>query len=234
MAQKLNLKPFYWGLGVLAVAGGAWIWTSTARGNVAMYSQPVAASDTAGAGAFPGYAKGSDSAAIVVHEYADFTCPVCGRFGVLTFPDIETRLIETGKIRWRFHDRPLGSAGEHEFSYVASHAAACAAEQDRFWEMEYQLFNNQSAWAWRPGHSPEGAFRDYARAIGVDLAKYDDCMKTGRYRARIQAEAQTAEALGIGSTPTFVIGTLRIPGALSYDDFKRVIDSVSARLPAAK
>lgn len=229
MAQKLNLKPFYWGLGVLALAGGAWIWSSTTRGNVAMYSQPVPASDTAGMGAFPGYAKGSDSAPILVHEYADYTCPVCGRFAVLTFPDIEARLIQTGKIRWRFHDRPLGTVGEHEFSYIAAHAAACADEQGRFWEMEFQLFNNQSVWAWRPGHSPEGAFRDYARALGLDLARYDDCMKTGRYRARIQAEEQAAEAMGISSTPTFIIGTLRIPGALTYDDFKRVIDSVSAR-----
>lgn len=234
MAQQTNLRPFYWGLGALAVLGAAWIWNSTSRGNVAMYSAPVPASDTSGAAGFPGYAKGSDSAAILVHEYADFTCPVCGRFAVLTFPDIEARLIQTGKIRWRFHDRPLGTTGEHEFSYVASHAAACADEQGRFWEMEYQLFNNQSAWAWRPGRSPEGAFRDYARAIGLDLARYDDCMKTGRFRARIQAEEHGAEALGIGSTPTFIIGALRIPGALTYDGFKQVIDSLSARATKAK
>jgi len=234
VAQQVNLRPFYWALGLLAVAGAAWIWTSTSRGNVAMYSQPAPASDTAGAAAFPGYAKGSDSAAIVVHEYADFTCPVCGRFAVLTFPDLESRLIQTGKIQWRFHDRPLGTTGEHEFSYAASHAAACAGEQDRFWEMEYQLFNNQSAWAWRPGHSPEGAFRDYARAINLDLAKYDDCMKTGRFRARIQGEAQAAEANAINNTPTFIIGNLRIPGALTYDGFKQVIDSVIAKAPARK
>jgi protein-disulfide isomerase len=234
VAQKENLKTFYWGLGVLAVAGGAWIWTSTGSGNVAMYAEPVPASDTAGMAAFPGYAKGSDSARIEVHEYVDYTCPVCGRFAVLTFPDIEARLIQTGRIRWRFHDRPLGTTGEHEFSYVASHAAACADEQGRFWEMEHELFDNQSAWAWRPGRSPEGAFRGYARAIGLDLTRYNDCMKAGRYRARIQAEAQAAEAMGINSTPTFIIGDLRIPGALVYDEFKRVIDSVSARATAPK
>lgn len=235
MAQKVSLKPFYWGLGALAVAGGAWIWNSTSQGNVAMYSQPVPVSDTVGSGGFPGYARGSDSAAILVHEYADFTCPVCGQFAVLTFPDIEARLIQTGKIQWRFHDRPLGTSNpEHEFTYVASHAAACAGEQDRFWEMEFQLFNNQSVWAWHRGRSPEGDFRSYAQAIGLDLSRYDDCMKTGRYRARIQAEERAAEAMAINSTPTFIIGDLRIPGALAYDDFKRVIDSVSARATAPK
>lgn len=234
MAQKANLKPFYWGLGLLAAAGGAWIWSSTSRGNVAMYAEPVPAGDTAGATAFPGYAKGSDSAAILVHEYADFTCPVCGQFAVLTFPDIESRLIQTGKIRWRFHDRPLGTTGEHEFAYVSAHAAACADEQGRFWEMEFQLFNNQSVWAWRPGRSPEGDFRKYAQAIGLDLSRYDDCMKTGRYRARIQAEERAAQAMAINSTPTFIIGDLRIPGVLPYDAFKRVIDSVSARATVPK
>lgn len=226
MAQGMNLKPFYWGLGVIAVGGGAWIWTSMNRGGVEMYAQPVPAAETAAATGFPGYATGNDSAPVEVHEYADFTCPYCARFAILTFPDVESRLIQTGKVRWRFHDRPLGGAGEHANSYIAAHAAACAGEQDRFWPMHDQLFANQGAWVGE--RNPERSFRSYAGAIGLDAERYDDCMRSGRFRARIQAEVEAAEQLGINSTPTFVIGRTRIPAFLAYDELKRVIESLSA------
>jgi protein-disulfide isomerase len=234
VARKARLTPFYWGLGALAVAGGAWIWNSTNRTGVEAYSAPVPASDTAGAGSFRGYVLGSDSAPVEVHEYADYTCPACGRFAILTYPDVLTRLIQPGRVRWRFHDRPLGNTGEHAYAYISAHAAACADEQGRFWEMQSQLFTNQGAWAWNPRRSPEGAFRDYARAIGLDLSRYNECMQTGRFRARIQAEAERAEALGISSTPTFVIGTLHIPGVLNYDDLKRLVDSAGTHSAAPR
>jgi protein-disulfide isomerase len=225
VAQGTNLKPFYWGLGVVAVGGGAWIWTSMNRVGVEMYAEPLPAAEAAAAASFPGYAKGSDSAPVEVHEYADFTCPACARFWVLTFPDVEARLIQAGMVRWRFHDRPLGGRGEHSYSYIAAHAAACADEQGRFWPMHDQLFANQGAW--NAERNPDRSFRDYARAIGLDVGQYDDCMQSGRFRARVQAEAEAADNLGITSTPTFVIGRTRIPGALPYDAFKRVIDSLS-------
>lgn len=225
MAQGKGLKPFYWGLGVVALGGGAWIWTSMNRSDVAMYAQPLPASEAAASAGFPGYGIGVDSAPIEVHEYADFTCPVCARFWILTFPDIETRLIQAGRVRWRFHDRPLGGTGPHANSYIAAHAAACAGEQDRFWPMHDQLFGNQNAWA--AARNPERNFRSYARTIGLDAGRYDDCMQSGRFRARIQAEVEAAEKLSISSTPTFVIGRTRIPGLLPYDAFKRVIDSLS-------
>lgn len=225
MAQKMNLKPFYWGLGVVALGGGAWIWNSTNRVRVEMYAEPVPASETAGAATFPGYVQGGDSAPVEVREYADFTCPACARFWVLTYPDIEARLIRTGKVRWSFHDRPLGGTGEHAYSYIAAHAAACADEQGRFWQMHDQLFANQSAWYAR--RNPERSFRSYAQAMGLDVGRFDECMESGRFRARIQAEAAAAEQMGVTSTPTFIIGRMRISGALAYDEFKRVIDSLS-------
>jgi len=225
VAQGMNLKPFYWGLGVVALGGGAWIWTSMNRGGVEMYAEPLAVSETSGAASFPGYVKGSDAALVEVNEYADFQCPACALFWTLTFHDIEERLIRTGQVRWRFHDRPID--GSHRFARMAAHAAACGDEQGAFWPMHDQLFANQAAWS--AERNPERTFRGYARAVGLDVARYDDCMQTGRFRARIQAEAEAADNLGITSTPTFVIGRMRISGAQPYDQFKRLIDSLSAK-----
>ncbi len=224
MAKRMNLKPFYWGLGVLALAGGGWIWSALNRGGPKMFAEPVPAGEAAAAAGFAGYMLGSDSAPVEVNEYADFQCPACARFWLLAFRDAEERLIRTGRVRWRFHDRPLD--GSHAFARMAAHAAACADEQGRFWPMHDELFANQAAWS--AERNPERTFRQYAERIGLDLKAYDGCMSTGRYRARIQAEAEAADNLGITSTPTFVIGRMRISGALAYDQLKSLIDSVSA------
>jgi protein-disulfide isomerase len=220
----MSLMPFYWGIGLLAVAGGGWILLSTNRGGSTL-AEPLPASEIAAAAGFPGYTLGSDAAPVVVDEYADYQCPYCGCFWALTFHDVEDRLIPAGKVRWRFHDRPID--GAHAFARVAAHAAACADEQGRFWPMHEQLFSNQGVWS--QDGNPERVFRQYAQAIGLDLSRYDDCMKTGRYRARIQAEAQAADQLSITSTPTVVIGGMRMRDPPTYDQLKRIIDSLATK-----
>ena len=44
MARSINLKPFYFGLGAVAVAGGAWIWMAkTPAGGTTTSVDPVLA-----------------------------------------------------------------------------------------------------------------------------------------------------------------------------------------------
>lgn len=224
MARPLGLKPFYALLGVIAAGGAVWLFLA-ARSDSPPSAEPLPLGAVTAASGFPGYALGSDSAPIEVIEYADFQCPACGQFAVLTMHDVRQRLIATGRVRWRFRDFPLDS---HDKSRLAHHAAACAGEQNRFWEMHDQLYFGQARWY---GASPGAAtrmFRDYARAVGLDISAYDACMDGGRYRARIEASVKEGLDLGVNSTPTFIIGNTRIAEALPYDRFRRIIDSVAA------
>jgi len=43
-----------------------------------------------------------------------------------------------------------------------------------------------------------------------------------------------AERRQVNSTPTFVIGDKLVPGAISYDQFKKLVDDELAKAPAAK
>ena len=136
MAQSVNLKPFYVALGVIAVAGGAWIVTASGGTTVTI-------PEMATGSAFPGYSLGSDSAKVEIIEYADFECPACAMFTILTSPDVKTRLVNTGRVRWTFRDFPLPM---HPKAPVAHLAAACAGDQSQFWAMHDQLFYNRGAW----------------------------------------------------------------------------------------
>jgi protein-disulfide isomerase len=221
MAGSRRLTTFYAALGVIALAGGAVIWMSARGGEAGPEALPASASDTA---LHPGYTLGRDDAPVVVDDYSDFQCPACAQLAVLTLPDVKTRLVETGMVKWRFHDRPLPG---HTRSPAAHHAAACADEQDRFWQMHDQLYFQQSTWARDANH--ERRFRDYARAIGLDMGRYDDCMRSNRYRQRIGNSVEAAATAGINSTPTlFINGRRYEPRVLAFDSLKAAIERAAA------
>jgi len=216
-----SLKPFYIGLGVIALAGATLIYAARGRGGevTAVDVPPVAP----GGPVFEGHAIGSDSAPVTIIEYADFECPACAQFAILTGPDIKQRLVATGQVRWIFRDLPLSM---HRNSLAAHHAAQCAGEQGRFWEMHDQIFFNHGRWV--PERRPERALRDLAHAILVDRGRYDECMSSNRYIPRLRQLQADAAARGISSTPTFEIGGHRVSGALHYDELKRLVDRAAA------
>lgn len=222
MAAASGLNRFYLFLAAAAVAAaGVLAFMALRKPPVSIpVNVTVAPSDTSG---FSGYYLGSDSAPLTVTEYADYECPACQQWFTVQFPTIEQRLIQTGKVRWRYRDFPLDM---HQNSRPAAHAAACADEQGKYWAMSQKIYSWQPDWTTKS--DPTGIFRDYARALGMDVAKYDDCMETARYAGRIQAGRNEGATLGVGSTPTFVINGRMYPGggAVHYDMLKAMLDSL--------
>ncbi len=193
---------------------------------------PLVVADCSGPplGATPptGQILGPDSAPVQIDEYSDFECPFCARFAIVTMPDVRQRLIPTGKVRWRFMDFPLQ---QHVNSPVAHLAAACAAEQGKFWEMEYALYDNQSAWV--DERRPEGKFLDYARQIGLNADSFQVCERERRPWPKIEANRCAGEKLGVDGTPTFFINGHKLEEpTLAYDDLTRMVDSASAAAAA--
>jgi len=221
MAQSMNLKPFYLLLGVVAVAGGAWIWS--ARSGAAF--EPVEVGPLSDSSlAASGWVIGSQSAPVEIVEYADFECGACGHWAILNAPDVKERLVATGRVRLRFRDFPLPG---HPHSPLAHQAAACAGEQGGFWQMADQIFFNQSRWVGE--RNPAGMFEDYAEALGIDVGQYRSCMDEQRGAANIEAGRQAGLATGVSSTPSFVIGGKLFLGAQPYDSILKYVELAEAR-----
>jgi len=217
-------RGFYLLLGALAVAGIALL------GYMAARSGPqVTTLDSAAAVPNQGHVMGSDSARVEVVEFADFECPACGSFANLTEPDVRARLVNTGQVRFRFMDFPLDI---HRNTMAAHNAAWCGSEQGKFWEMHDGIFQNQDRWATQATRRPESVLENVARSIALNMDQYRACMSSNKYHPQIRANYNEAVRLGIQSTPTFVVGNRRIPGAISYDQFKRYVDEAAAAAPA--
>ena len=218
------MNRFYLMLGAVAVVG-AGVLLYAARG-----SSPAALSwdgptPAPAADGFNGYVMGSDSAPVEVIEFLDFECPACANFAVIQFPTVREQLIATGRVRWRSRDLPLSG---HKYSRFSAHAAHCAGEQGKYFEMHDQLFTNHG-WA-QTGRDPSSLFRRLAEAVGVDLARYDECMASARYAGRIEASRQEGERLGAGGTPTFFVNgrMVRGGGVPNSDQIKALVDQAAA------
>ncbi|MBA3671528.1 MAG: DsbA family protein [Gemmatimonadaceae bacterium] len=220
-------RGFWMALGLLAVIGiGALSWTMTRPKHAATALDPTLPAMKA-----EGYLMGSPNAPVEVVEFADFECPGCGQYSTITEPDVRTRLINTGQIRMRYIDYPLPM---HKNTWDASLSAACANDQGKFWEMHDVIFASQDRWNGEATSRPRGVLSDLAKSIGLDMTKYDACMEADTHRAKIQSHLAEAERRQINQTPSFVIGGKIYPGALPYDEIKKLVTAAAATADSSK
>jgi protein-disulfide isomerase len=221
-----SAQRFYVVLALVVVAGAILIVRQVrapkARDNVT--TAPITAATA------EGYLLGNANAPVQILEFADFECPACGNFAVITEPDVRTRIVNTGLASYRFFDFPLPM---HKNTMAASNAAACAADQGKFWEMHDELFRNQPEWNGEATDNPKKVFLGYAKALGLNADTFEKCFDDDPHMPRIMANQAEGTRRKVQSTPTFVIGTRVIPGAMSYDVFKAYVDSATKEAPAA-
>lgn len=126
-------------------------------------------------------------------------------------------------------DFPLESI--HKQAFKAHEAASCAGEQGKYLEMVTQLFANQKALELKD-------FPDHAKALGLDLSAFEQCLNSGRHAAEIRQDMADGSRAGVKGTPTFLLGFTQpndsvkaltiIRGAQPYAQFKKAIDALLA------
>ncbi len=156
--------------------------------------------------------RGAEDAPVTLIEFSDFQCPFCARHQA-TLEQILTDY--QGKVRLVYRHFPLTSI--HAMAQKAAEAAECAGEQEKFWEMHDLLFKNQQILS-------DELFSKLAKDLKLDTKKFDECLSSGKYAAKIQANAQEATAAGVTGTPGTFVNNVLVKGAVPYEQFKLVID----------
>ena len=235
-------RAFYGVLVAIALVGVAailYLKQSPASNDTGAEAQAAYAAtqrDYAKAGPPKPYVMGNPKAPVVIEEFADFECPVCGSYATVTEPDVRKRIIDPGLAYYKYYDFPLPM---HHNTQTASNAAACADEQGKFWEMHDQLFAGQDAWGLNPDgatqvtDNPKSVFVGYAQAIGINTAQFGQCLDTKKYQSRINANAADGFRRNVGQTPTFFINGKMFAGSIPYDVLKKAVDDAAAAAAAA-
>ena len=225
MAGRRPMQAFYYTLGIIALLGAFLILRQSGllrpsrSVTETLRTAPVV---QMGAVTATGHVLGPDSAPVEIVEFADFECPACAKFAILDWPYVQERLINTGRLKWRFMDFPLQG---HANSPAAHLAAGCAAEQGRFFEMMDAIYNRQNEWA--AERRADRKLRGYAEQVGLDLSRYDTCIETQHAKPGVDADYAEGERLGVNSTPTFFVNGREWPGILVYDQIKAIVDSLA-------
>ena len=223
-------RVFYILIAAVAVAGIAALTYVSTHSNTAVAASPI--DSTLPPVQSEGYVMGSPGAPLEVIEFGDFECPVCSRWATLIEPDVRSRLVQAGKIRFRFIDFPIAA---HRNTWNASRAAACADEQGKFWEFHDALYATQDQWDGLATSNPDKYFKqELAPRVGLKQDQFNQCVDSKKYQAKIQAHYQLGVTRSVGATPTFIIGKQSIAQMMTYDQFLAAVLVESARVtPAA-
>ena len=154
---------------------------------------------------------GQANAKVTLVAFSDFQCPYCSR-AAPTLHQIHDAYGD--KVHIVFRNYPLNF---HPLAQPAAEAAECAHEQGKFWEYHDKLFANQA-------QLNADNFKKWAGEIGLDAAKFDECVSSGKHRQEILADMQAGQKVGVTGTPAFFVNGRMLSGAQPFEKFKEVID----------
>ena len=180
--------------------------SSTAQSTALVQQEPVIVQPSATPAATevapqqPPNSMGNPAAPVKVLEYADFQCPYCMRFSKETEPQIIEQYVKTGKVYFEYHS--VGAFLGEE-SGAAAQAAYCAGDQGKFWEYHDTLFSHWTGE--NVGDFTKLNLQQYAAALGLDEASFNDCLSSGKYAALLEQDVKDARAAGISATPSFLV-----------------------------
>ena len=120
---------------------------------------------------------------------------------------------ETGKVKIVVRDFPLSF---HPHAQKAAEAAECAGEQGNYWAMHDKLFGNQSSLG-------VDNYKEWAGELGLDQARFDECLDSGAMAEEIQKDMADGSAYGVDGTPIFFINGRMLSGAQPFTVFDAAI-----------
>ena len=161
--------------------------------------------------------KGNPNAQVTVVEYSDFQCGYCARAanGVADFlKDYQ------GKVRFFYKQFPLSF---HKWAEEASIASLCVYDQanDKFWKLHDSIFEKQGEIKVADARE---TFAGMAQKLGVDMKKYDECVKSEETRRRVASDMNEGRSIGISGTPTFVVDGFVISGGANMKALRNAVD----------
>jgi protein-disulfide isomerase len=159
---------------------------------------------------------GSDKAPVTVIEYASMTCPHCAHFSETTFPELQKRYIDTGKVRYTLRAFPLDALSAAGFML-----ARCGGK-DKYMPMVETLFAKQPEWIVK---EPLPPLKEIAKQFGIGESEFNECLANQKLLDGIQTvRDHAAQKLGVNSTPTFFVNGKKLVGDVSIDQLAKEID----------
>jgi protein-disulfide isomerase len=145
-----------------------------------------------------------------VVEFFDYRCPYCKQVE----PSLDALLTADRQLRFVYKEFPV--LGPESVS--AAKAALASRKQDKYDAMHHALMALK-------GQIDDAAIFRVAGSVGLDVERLKHDMAAPDIDRMLKANINLASALDIKGTPGFVIGDEIVPGAISLEALKQLIDT---------
>ena len=164
---------------------------------------------------------GRNDAPIQVIEFFSMTCSHCASFHANTFPEVKTRLIDEGILRFEMRAFPLDGIA------LRAHAIARTVSYEKYYPLVNLLLEKQTSWA--SAADPIDALRKLGRLAGISSAKFDAIMRNRPLlESIVQMRQDALRDFDVKATPSFVINNeTTISGTLSFEEFAEKINATA-------
>jgi protein-disulfide isomerase len=170
---------------------------------------------------------GDANAPVVMAYWFDYQCPFCKQEEETVLPRLIADYVDTGKVRIVFKD--VTFLGPDSVTAGLASKAVWEIAPDKFREWHKAMFDKQddenAGWG-----KKEDIIALTKTIAGTDAAKVEELMisKAAAYQQAMDADASEGATMGVGGTPSFLIGKQMIVGAQPYEQLKAAIDGVLA------
>ena len=158
---------------------------------------------------------GNPQGDVTVVEFFDYNCGYCKR----AMTDMMDLMKNDGKVKFVLKEFPVLGEG----SVQAAQVAAAVRMQDKTGGKKYLEFHQKLL----TGRGPADKARALAAAkeIGMDVARIEKDIAGDEVKATLEESFKLAEALGLNGTPSYVVGSDVVIGAVGLNTLKEKVNS---------
>lgn len=147
-----------------------------------------------------------------IDVYVDYQCPACRVFEIINGGYLN-EVIAQKKAKVVFH--PMTFIGPE--SVLAANAAACAADENKFVDMNLALFQNQSE-SENSGKWSSEYLVELGKSIGITSGTFETCVNDGKYIKWTSNVATASAKANVNGTPTIFVNGKQLDRNTEYGD----------------
>lgn len=145
--------------------------------------------------------RGETDAPLRIIMFIDFECPYCQK----SYKTIERIADRYGNaVSFVFKHFPIDTI--HPNAERAGMAAACAGDQDAFWEYYDLLFAKKLF--------DQNALLSYAQELDLDTANFAHCLDSAAHQEDLNQDLADGIDAGVRGTPTYIVNRVKVEGVL--------------------
>jgi protein-disulfide isomerase len=158
---------------------------------------------------------GNPQGDVTVVEFFDYNCGYCKR----AMADMLDLMKNDGKLKFVLKEFPVLGEG----SVQAAQVAAAVRMQDKTGGKKYLEFHQKMLTG--RGQADKVRALAVAKEVGFDIARIEKDIAGEEVKATLEENLKIAEALGLNGTPSYVVGTDVVIGAVGLDTLKEKVNA---------